>query len=284
MNTRLAVLATWLVASVALAESAQTRGHLVLIGGGEKPRDAMETFVRLAGGPDASIVVIPTASEEPDIVEYYMSLLGQQYGCRNVTVLPVRTRTDAQRLELAAQAREAKGIFFAGGDQVRITAALLDTPLLAAIAEAFGRGAVIGGTSAGTACQSPLMITGEGDFTIIRAGAVELKPGLGFFSGVIVDQHFVARQRLNRLLTVLLEHPHLLGVGVDEDTAVWVRPDNTFVVLGHRSVVVLDAQEAKVHRREVEGHAPALGAHGLRVSILLPGETYDLTRRQILAP
>jgi len=273
-----------LLAAAGLAAEVAAHGHLVLIGGGDKPRDAMEKFVELAGGPGASIVVVPTASQEPDTAEYYQKLFRDDYGCTAVTVLPIATRADALREDLAALARSAGGIFFAGGDQTRITAALLGTPVLAAIAEAFARGAAIGGTSAGTACQSALMITGEGDFTVIRAGAVELAEGLGFFRGVIVDQHFVARQRLNRLLSVILEHPALLGVGVDEDTAVWVRPDQTFVVLGHRSVVVLDAEGAAVSRANEPRETPSLGVHGLRMHVLLPGEQFDLSRRAVLAP
>ncbi len=260
---------------------AAAHGHLVLIGGGEKPRDAMEKFVQLAGGPDAPIVVIPTASEEPDTAEYYLQLFGRDYGCTKVTVLPIATREDASRTDLAALARAAGGIFFAGGDQVRITNALLDTPVGEAIAAAFEAGAVVGGTSAGTACQSALMITGEGDFTVIRANAVELVRGLGFFQGVIVDQHFVARQRANRLLSVILEHPDLLGVGVDEDTAVWVRPNGTFRVMGKRSVLVLDPQGAAVSRRPEAGGQDALGVHGLRLHVLLPGEEFDLIHRVV---
>lgn len=263
---------------------AQARGHLVLIGGGEKPREAMETFVQLAGGPDAAIVVVPTASEEADTAEYYLKLFGEDYSCTHVTVLPIHRREDAARSDLAATARMAGGVFFAGGDQLRITRALLDTPVGDAIADAFAAGAAVGGTSAGMACQSALMITGEGDFTVIRAGAVELLRGLGFFPGVIVDQHFIARQRLNRLLTVILEHPDLLGVGVDEDTAVWVRPNDTLRVLGKRSVVVVDAKGAAVsHLLGGDGHE-LLGIHNLRVHVVLPGEEFDLTKRAIVPP
>jgi cyanophycinase len=183
--------------------------------------------------------------------------------------------------ELAARAR---GVFFAGGDQIRITKALLDTPVGTAIADAFAHGAVVGGTSAGTACQSSPMITGEGDFKVIRANSVELVQGLGFFRGVIVDQHFIARQRSNRLISVILEHPDLLGVGVDEETAVWVRPDNTFQVLGKSCVMVVDAKHAAVIRPAGATGHDLLGAHDLRVHILLPGEVFDVTARSVIAP
>lgn len=266
----------------AIAGAPAPGGHLVLIGGGDKPPEAMRKFVELAGGPDAPIVVFPTASEEADTAAYYTELFGKELGCTRVAVLDVKTRDDAARPDLAAKTRGARGIFFGGGDQARITRALLDTPVGAAVSEAFARGAVVGGTSAGTACQSDPMITGEGDFTVIRAGAVELARGLGLFRGVLVDQHFVARQRSNRLLSVILEHPTLLGVGVDEDTAIWVQPNGTMEVFGARSVVVYDASKAKLSRTPAAGGKDLLGVQGLRMEILLPGDRYDVQRRQPL--
>ena len=269
-------------AAVAGAQGAGSAGHLVLVGGGEKPAAAMRKFVELAGGPSAPIVAIPTASEEPDTPSYYLELFRDEYGCTNVEVLDIKTRDDASRPDYAEIAANARGIFFGGGDQNRITRALLDTPVGTAIADAFARGAVIGGTSAGTACQSALMITGEGDFTVIRANSVELVPGFGFFRGVIVDQHVIARQRSNRLISVILEHPDLVGVGVDEDTAVWVRPDHTFVVMGAGSVLVLDASKATVTRAPGEDGKDLLGARDLRVHVLLAGEGFDLRSRTVL--
>jgi cyanophycinase len=262
--------------------AAPVRGHLILIGGGEKPPEAMRKFVELAGGPQALIVAIPTASTEPDTGAYYVKLFKEEYGCTNVVALEIKSKADAMRADYAEIARKAGGVFFCGGDQIRITNALLGTPVGAAIADAFNRGAVIGGTSAGTACQSDPMITGEGDFKVIRANSVELWQGLGFFRGVVVDQHFIARQRSNRLISVILAHPDLLGVGVDEDTAVWVRPDDTFQVMGRSCVMVLDAKGAQVTRQPVESGLDLLGVHDLRVQILLPGETYDLARRAVI--
>jgi len=278
-----------LVASLAclgqplLAQAPVSRGHLVLVGGGDKPDAAMRKFIELAGGPAAPIVVLPTASEEADAAEYYAKLFQDELGCANARVLDVKTREDAARPAFVEATAAARGIFFGGGDQARITRALLDTPLGDAIAAAQARGAVVGGTSAGTACQSALMITGEGDFTVIRDDSVELTRGLGFFRGVIVDQHFIARQRENRLLSVILDRPDLLGVGVDEDTAIWVRPDDTFEVLGTRSVMVLDAAGARVARESATGGG-LLGVHDLRVHILLPGEGYDIVKRAPIAP
>ena len=271
-------------AVAALALAAEPKGNLVLIGGGEKPKAAMQKFVELAGGPGASIVAIPTASEEPDAASYYEKLFREEYGCSKAVSLDIKTKADAMRADYAQLAADAGGIFFGGGDQSRITRALLDTPVGAAIAMAYARGAVVGGTSAGTACQSDPMITGEGDFKVITANNVELARGLGFFRGVIIDQHFIARQRSNRLFSVILEHPELLGVGVDEATAVWVRPDQTFEVLGQGWVMVIDASGAKVDRQPGEKGKDHLGAHGLKVHVLLPGEVFDVKSRGVVAP
>ena len=259
-----------------------TPGHLVLNGGGPKPAAVMQRFINLAGGPDADLVVFPTASEETDTGDYYRDLFTEDYGCRRVTAVEVHDRDDAMDEALADRVRRADGIWFAGGDQRRITEALLDTPVGTAVVEAWRRGATVGGTSAGTACQSGLMITGDGDFDVITADNVVLWPGLGLFSGVIVDQHFVARRRHNRLIAVVLEHPELLGVGVDEGTAVWVRPDGTFRVLGEGWVIVYDATEATARRGSAPGDRVNLGAYGMRMHVLIDGDVYDVPGRRMV--
>ncbi len=274
-------LALCLAAAILLAGE-PAKGNLILNGGGSKPREVMEKFVELAGGSDSAIVVFPTASGEPDTGEYYRDLFIDDYGCSNILVAEVRNRGEAGNVAVAEQVRSAGGIFFSGGDQRRITEAILDTPVGDAVVEAFQRGAVIGGTSAGTACQSPLMITGDGDFTVIAADNVELREGLGLFPGVIVDQHFVARSRHNRLISVILEHPEMLGVGIDEATALWVRPDGTFQVLGEGWVVVLDAKDSEIVRDDRPDGRQELGVHSLTTHVLLPGEVFDVQRGEVV--
>lgn len=285
MRRRSALAAGTLLLAAALAGTASDapKGHLVLIGGGKRPSSVMAKFVELAGGPSARILVVPTASEMKDTVEVYRKELAA-LGAKNVGGLDVRGRLDAQRKALVEDVEKAGGIFFAGGDQRRIVQALRDTPVGRAIEEAYRRGAAIGGTSAGTACMSPLMLTGEGDFKVISSRNVEVWPGLGLFPGAILDQHFVARQRQNRLLSVVLERPQYLGVGVDEATAVWLRPDGTFEVLGDGSVVVYDASGATITRAPGDGSV-LLGVRGLATHVLLRGDAFDLaTRRVALRP
>ena len=280
-NIALVLLALCLAAAILMAGE-PAAGHLVLNGGGSKPREVMEKFIELAGGPNAAIVVFPTASGEPDTGEYYRDLFISDYGCSSIFIADVRTRNDAGDATIADRVRSAGGIFFSGGDQRRITEVLLGTLVGEAVQIAHQGGAVIGGTSAGTACQSPLMITGDGDFTVISADNVELWDGLELFPGVIVDQHFVARGRHNRLISVVLEHPELLGVGVDEATAVWVRPNGTFQVLGEGWVVVYDAHDGQIHRRDGLDGRTDLGVHSLTTHVLLPGEVFDVQSRAVV--
>jgi len=270
-------------APFALGAEVPARGHLVLIGGGDKPPEVMRKFVELAGGKDAPIVVIPTASSEADAPDYYEKLFREELGCLDAVSLRIRSRADASRPDFVALARKARGVFFGGGDQIRITNALLGTPVGDAIAAAFAGGAVVGGTSAGTACQSEKMITGEGDFTQVRTRSVELWQGLGFLPpDVVVDQHFLRRQRQNRLLSVVLENPSVLGIGVDEETAIWVRPDGTLQVLGESGVMVFDAKGAALSRQPRPTGQDLLGVRGLSLHLLLPGDTFDLSSRRPL--
>jgi len=257
-------------------------GHLVLLGGGSKPDAVMKKFIELSGGTEAQIVIFPTASEEENTGEYYRKLFAD-FGCINVIAAEVHSRIDAADPKIARVVRGAGGIWFSGGDQRRITKALLGTPVGEAVAEAFKLGAVVGGTSAGTACQSTLMITGDGDFTVIGAENVELWAGFGLFKGVIVDQHFVARRRHNRLISVVLEHPEFVGVGVDEATAVWVRPDGTFEVLGDGWVIVYDASQASVTRAPENRIAKRLGVRDLITHVLLSGDIYDVNKRAVVS-
>jgi cyanophycinase len=248
-----------------IGEVAGTEEKLVLIGGGSRPPQALARFVEWAGGPDARILVVPWASEEQAAnAEAFRS-----------DVLPFRAAVEvAPFAPLTAEGRErflsrlggARGVFFTGGDQGRIMNVLAETPLKDALQAHYRKGIVFGGTSAGTAIMSPRMITGEGDFTVIDGTKVETRPGLGLLPGVILDQHFIKRQRENRLFGLVLLHPEELGVGVDEATALLVRGGRTAEVVGESPVVLVEA---------------LAGAAGLRVRLVAPGQRVDLLERRI---
>lgn len=273
MHTRTRVLLAVIIALLCPAAAQAQKGHLLLIGGGERDAPIMRKFIELAGGSEALILIIPTASEDRSTGARYVAEL-KGYGCNQVRVLDLITPEDATHGDWEALVPKAGGIFFTGGDQVRIMRACEGTPFARAVREAYMRGAVIGGTSAGTACMSTPMITGEGVFDVIRTGAVETKNGLDMLPGIIVDQHFLARRRENRLLTVIAEHPDRLGIGIDEATAMWLRPDRTFQVLGEGSIMVIDARASTISK----GYQGNLGLRDVRLHVLLPGDVWHLDR------
>jgi cyanophycinase len=268
----------------------QPRGRLFIVGGGDSPPGLVARFVELAGGPQrARLVVVPMASSEPEASGREMAEELAALGPR-ATVLIV-TRAGALDTARAAAVDSATGIWFTGGDQSRLTAILGDTPLLAAMLRRYRAGAVIGGTSAGAAIMSDSMLTGNqwrpdslgyyGDeYPAIARRTVEVVPGFGFLPGTIVDQHFLRRERHNRLLSAVLERPALIGLGIDEGTAVEVDPDGTWRVLGRSSVMIIDARHARVSRPE----AATLGATGLTLHLLPAGGVYDPRLGRALLP
>jgi cyanophycinase len=257
------------------------RGSLVIVGGGPRPPEITDRFIELAGGATrARVLVLPMASEDSTSgPESAAAFRERGVDARSINL----TRGEAER-ETATQLLDGMtGVWFSGGDQSRLTAVLGGTPLEMALHRLYREGGVIGGTSAGAAVMSEVMITGEerrlgGDrppsdssqafLTIARDNIVTAR-GFGFLRTAIVDQHFVRRKRHNRLISLVLEHPLLIGVGIDESTAIEVEPGGCWRVLGSSVVVVYDARQATL----AKGVTP--GASGLRVSVLPAGSRYD---------
>jgi cyanophycinase len=249
------------------ARAAETR--LVIVGGGDRPRAAMARFVEWAGGKAARVLVLAWASGEPQ--ESCAAILAElaPHGPGEAACGPLATLDEkGKALPLDAAGKKAalerlawaSGVFFTGGDQARIMDVLADGELLGAVTGRYSGGVVFGGTSAGAAVMSARMITGDGDFTVIDGDAVGVRPGLGLLEGVIVDQHFVKRQRQNRLFGLVLKHPGERGVGIDEDTALLVRGGRYAEVVGRGPVVLVDAA----------------GPDRLAIRLLRAGERVDL--------
>jgi len=171
--------------------------------------------------------------------------------------------------------KQATFIWFPGGDQVKLMKAFEGTGIAEAIRARHAEGALVGGTSAGAAVMSRVMITGDGyDLQSITAGKTQTAPGLGLLPDAVVDQHFLKRQRDNRLISLVLDHPDLVGIGIDEATAIFVT-GREFEVLGQSSVVVIDARKAAVDKASAGGLATG---RGLRLSVLKAGMTFSLDR------
>ena len=260
-----------------------SKGHLLIIGGGSQPVEVRRRFVELAGGPaKAKILLLPMASREPESAGLDELVAFQKIGATNVQLL-IASREQCSSPEILSRLDRVSGVFFGGGDQTLLAHILVGTPVQERLKTLFRDGAVIGGTSAGAAILSQVMITGEEvsprnaseKFTSIRQGNIVTAEGLGFITNAVIDQHFIARRRLNRLFSVVLERPQLLGVGIDESTAVVINPDNTFEVLGENSVMVLNARGAGSIRSDPAGN---LGGRAIQVDLLLRGDRFDLTR------
>jgi cyanophycinase len=285
---RLTILAALSATATACAPSAPTVaparvvGTLYIVGGGTQPPALVRQFVALAGGPGkARIAVIPTASAEGATSGPEKAADLRALGAEAFVVNP--TRAQAESDSVARLFDGVTGVWFGGGDQSRITRVFAGTAAARAIHARYVAGAVIGGTSAGAAIMSDSMLTGDqfgpdGRRDTVTTGyprvarrTIEVVPGLGFLHGAIVDQHFLRRQRSNRLVSVVLERPSVIGVGIDEGTAVRVDPDGRWTVEGASAAVVYDARGAAV----TPVAAPRLGATGLRVHVLPAGSTFD---------
>lgn len=264
------------------------KGHLLIIGGGERTDEIMARFTVLAAAHDTGRIVIFTmATGVPEEVRQETQAEYERRGVKDFAIYHL-TREEALAPDAAKILDGAGGVFFTGGDQARLTAALLGTPVLDAIRRIYEQGGVIGGTSAGAAVQSELMITGDArraedendPWRAILADNVVHTEGFGFVRDAVIDQHFIARRRNNRLISVVLENPSLVGVGIEESTAVLVRPDGKYEVLGEGQVIVYDARRAKTAMTP-DGH---LGGHGLTMHVLLQGDVYDLTAGRVEEP
>ena len=261
-------------------------GTLLIVGGGPIPDLLIRRFVELAGGAGkARIVDFPMASEDPEAgIEMVKEF--EKLGAKAERV--VLDRAAASSEGAARKLDGVTGIWFGGGDQARLTAAIGGTPVERAIRERYRAGAAVGGTSAGAAVMSTPMITGDekqpggsrppkdpadssSAFMTIARDNIVTKEGFDLLPGAIVDQHFVRRRRLNRLISLVLEHPDRVGVGIDESTALEVGPDGLWKVLGESVAVVYDARQARI---TPQAQAP-LGAADVKMSVLPAGSVYD---------
>ena len=260
-------------------------GTVIVIGGAEdkfRDRVILNRFVTLAGGPDATIAVISTASSlGREAGERYRQVFGE-LGCREVRPIHAVTRVQSNDESTARAVRDATGIFLTGGNQLRLSSTIGGTRLAEAILERFRQGAVVAGTSAGASAMSTHMIAFGASGATPKQRMATIAAGLGVLPGVIVDQHFQQRNRLGRLLSLIAQNPSLLGLGIDEDTAGVVGPDGVLEVLGRGSLTIVDGAAAETNAWEVRGHKPLM-ISGVVLHSLPAGFRFDLRRRHRVA-
>lgn len=243
-------------------------GSLVVVGGAMQSPEIYERFIELAGGPDAHIVLVPTAGGEAEYDEFYQGMNAwREHGARNLTLLhtidPAEANTDA----FVEPLKTAGGVFFFGGRQWHLVDAYGGTKTEAAFRRVLERGGVIGGSSAGASIQGSFLVRGDTRSNTVMMG--DHQRGFGYLRNVGIDQHVLRRNRQFDMIEVIEAHPELLGIGLDEDTAIVVRGDR-FEVIGRSYAIIYDNQTTT--------------ESGGRFYFLAPGDRYDLATREATRP
>ncbi|MEN8144336.1 MAG: cyanophycinase [Gemmatimonadota bacterium] len=257
------------------------RGFIIPVGGAEEKtldRTILRRFTELCGGEQARIAVIPTASRLEDTGPHYETLF-EELGAERVWNHNFATRADCRSPEALAHLESATGIFLSGGNQLRLSTTLGGTPVARAIRRLSASGVHVAGTSAGAAFLPEHMIAFGDEGPTPRADMVTLAPGLGLTNHVVVDQHFRQRDRLGRLITALAYNPFAIGVGLDEDTAAFIGPDDVLHVTGSGAITIVDPNDVEYSSMDSSHRHDPVSVVGLRLHILTDGATYDLGRR-----
>ena len=262
-------------------------GALLAIGGAEDKlgkRSVLRSFVALAGGENARIAVVPTASSlGPEIVEVYDALF-RKLGARDVVAARPESREQADDPAMVARLDDVTGIFMTGGNQLKLAAVVNGTAFGEAIRSAHEGGVTVAGTSAGASIQSSHMVAfGSGGATP-KQRMTQLAAGLGLMQSCVIDQHFDQRNRYGRLLMIVAQSPSLLGIGVDEDTAAIVTEEHgqqLLTVAGRGAVTIFDGRNIISNAHEARHTAPLL-ASGVVLHVLPAGAVFNLTDRALV--
>lgn len=254
------------------------KGKLFIIGGGKRSPELLKVLLFESDlKKDGYIVILPMSSEEPDSAYFFARKQFTDMGINSDKILNFNTNDSLFfRSSMLDSIKKASLIYIPGGDQKRFMHIVLNKPIHDAIRIAYKSGSVIAGTSAGAAVMSKLMISGNqikypkytGEFQTIEAKNIELSEGLGLVDNVIIDQHFIKRMRMNRMISVVLENPSLTGIGIDEATAILVKGDSA-TVIGDNQVIVLRNTEAQTSM-----YKDLIGGENLHLSVFLPGSKF----------
>jgi cyanophycinase len=259
-------------------------GTIFAIGGAEaklRRRSVLRAFVAEAGGTNARIAVIPSASSlGPEVVEVYRAVFASLGAGEVIEVRPA-SRAEAQNGSLATSLEGVSAIFMTGGNQLKLSNFITGTPFGAAINAAHQRGVVVAGTSAGASILADYMIAFGSGGSTPKQRMSQLSAGLGLVTGVVIDQHFEQRNRYGRLLSLVAQSPSLLGIGIDEDTAAVVRPGSVLEVIGRGAVTVIDGRHLTTNAYLAQRTAPLL-VSGATLHVLPSGSRFDLAHRVLL--
>lgn len=261
-----------------VTEEITLKGKLFIIGGGSRPSAMIDRIITESGIDKTGYgVILPMSSSEPDTSAFYAKKQFLEKDILNVNALHF-TKDENFSSDKIDSLKNASLIYISGGDQNRFMDVVANTEIEKAIHEAYKNGSLIAGTSAGAAVMSKMMITGNelknpeysSTFRNLQSENIEIKTGLGMIDNVIIDQHFVKRSRYNRLLSAVIEHPETTGIGIDESTAILVQ-GNSVEIVGENQVLVF-----KNPKKSKKMYQDKLGANGITLDVLLPGETFKI--------
>jgi len=258
------------------------RGYIVPIGGAEEKLNntaILDRFISICGGNDARIAIIPTASELEDTGRNYEKLF-RKIGVKHAQVLNIVSREDCSSSEALDYIEKADGVFMTGGNQLRLSTTLGGTPVAQMIRRRNAAGMHVAGTSAGAAFMPEHMIAGGREGPTPTPDMVTLAPGLGLTNNFIIDQHFRQRDRIGRLLTALAYNPFAMGIGLDEDTAAFIRPGDDLEVVGSGGITIIDPTDLSHSSMDRARRDEPVSLIGLKMHILVSGGRFEIASRQ----
>lgn len=263
------------------------KGSLIIIGGGDKRVEAMPILEEIASrvAPTKQpLMVVTVATYSPDgAADEYIQVF-KDLGLQHVELLDIRTREEAYDQEYVHRCKGVGGVFFIGGDQLRITSQMGDSPVYRCLQDHYLDGTLIAGTSAGAAAMPETMIiAGPGDESN-RVAALSMAPGLGLIRDVVIDSHFAERGRMGRLLGAVAQNPRNLGLGIDESTAILVERSERFRVLGDGAVYVVDGTEISYSSLSEDRAGGVVSIFNTKVHVLGKDDCFDLKARQPVIP
>ena len=262
-----------------------TRGYIIPIGGAEEKfqnPEILDRFISICGGKNARIAIIPTASELEDTGRNYEKLF-RRIGIKHAEVLHIIGRKDCQNADVIDYINKADGVFMTGGNQLRLSTTLGGTAVAQAIRRRNAAGMHVAGTSAGAAFMPEHMIAGGDEGSTPSPAMVTMAPGLGLTNSFIIDQHFRQRDRLGRLLTALAYNPFAVGIGLDEDTAAFIRPGDDLEVVGSGGITVIDPTHLKYSSMDRARRGDPVSLIDVRLHILISGGRFEIDTRQAFA-
>ncbi|NLK39667.1 MAG: cyanophycinase [Clostridiales bacterium] len=259
------------------------KGLLIIIGGAEDKKN--ECVILKEGAKNISkdevLTILTTATEKPEEVGAEYRQVFRRLGVDNIQILNINSRDEANNRQLTEKLERSKCIFFTGGDQLRITSILGGTTANETLKKVYTRGGIIMGTSAGASVMSSTMAVQGEDNEPAKKCTLKMAPGLDFISDTLIDQHFDQRGRFGRLLCGVAENPHVLGIGIDEDTAIVVYPDERFEVVGNNSVTIIDGRTIQSSNVSEQAQNELLAIVGVTVHTLPRGYGFDMKNRVV---